>query len=283
LSARASSVNAATGLNDNLPAEILRFRASERQLHWSIAIPFLICYTTALILVSVYNPDPNRPYRLLVSWIHRLSGVCLFVFPLSAFARHRHDLDLHYRNARTAWRWRLDDVKWLFLMGPATINKRISLPDQEKFNAAEKINFIVLSLTFPMYIMTGLSIWLPGVAYLSWMIHLSMAATATPLILGHIFMATVNPDTRVGLSGMISGFVSRHWAEHHYRCWYEENFGHLKSVGEPAIVEPAIVGAAPDRCSEVPLEPISEDEPPASSWPSFIRSGSRSRTVTEST
>jgi hypothetical protein len=51
-----------------------------------------------------------------------------------------------------------------------------------------------------------------------------MAAAATPLILGHVFMATVNPDTRVGLSGMISGFVNRHWARHHYRRWYDENF-----------------------------------------------------------
>ena len=51
-----------------------------------------------------------------------------------------------------------------------------------------------------------------------------MATVTTPLILKHVFMATVNPDTRVGLSGMISGFVNRHWARHHYRWWYDENF-----------------------------------------------------------
>jgi hypothetical protein len=83
---------------------------------------------------------------------------------------------------------------------------------------------MVLNCTYPLYIITGFLIWLPGVAYLSWLVHLSMAAAATPLILGHVFMATVNPDTRVGLSGMISGFVDRHWARHHYRRWYDDNF-----------------------------------------------------------
>jgi hypothetical protein len=51
-----------------------------------------------------------------------------------------------------------------------------------------------------------------------------MALIATPLMLGHVYMALINPDTRVGLSGMLSGYVDRHWARHHYRSWYRENF-----------------------------------------------------------
>jgi predicted RNA-binding Zn-ribbon protein involved in translation (DUF1610 family) len=43
-------------------------------------------------------------------------------------------------------------------------------------------------------------------------------------MLGHIYMATVNPDTRVGLKGIISGYVDRQWARHHYGLWYKENF-----------------------------------------------------------
>ena len=46
----------------------------------------------------------------------------------------------------------------------------------------------------------------------------------TPTMLGHIYMATVNPDTRVGLKGIISGYVDRQWARHHYGLWYKENF-----------------------------------------------------------
>jgi hypothetical protein len=91
------------------------------------------------------------------------------------------------------------------------------------------------------------------------MIHFSMAAAATPLVLGHIFMATVNPDTRVGLKGMITGWVSREWAQHHYRHWYDEHFGHLEhAVPAVASAEPA----PPALPASVAL-PVSAPQPAA--------------------
>jgi cytochrome b subunit of formate dehydrogenase len=62
------------------------------------------------------------------------------------------------------------------------------------------------------------------ISILSWILHVGMAAIAAPLMLGHIFMATINPETRVGLSGMLTGYVDRHWARHHYTRWYREHF-----------------------------------------------------------
>ena len=96
-----------------------------------------------------------------------------------------------------------------------------------------------LTVTYPLYVVTGITIWFFGPAFVSWLVHLSMAILATPLILGHVFMATVNPDTRVGLSGMISGFVDRHWARHHYRLWYDEHFGH-ETLAAQVEVEPPL-------------------------------------------
>jgi hypothetical protein len=166
---------------------------------------------------------------------------------------------MHLRNVREAWSWRLDDLKWLLLMGPATVSKSIELPHQGKFNAAEKINFMVVLSTYPIYIATGLAIWFLRPAYLSWMIHFSMAAAATPLVLGHVFMATVNPDTRVGLKGMITGWVSREWAQHHYRYWYDEHFAHLDhAVPAVASAEPA----PPALPASVAL-PVSASQPAA--------------------
>lgn len=203
---------------------VLRFRKSERMVHWALAIPFLVCYTTALILVIFYNPDPLRPFRALFSWIHRVSGICLIVLPMLAVVKSRGDYRIHFYNIRQAWVWVLDDLKWLALMGIAAINSRVSLPEQGKFNAAEKLNFMMLMTTYPLYILTGLTIWLTDCAFLSWIVHSLMAVIGTPLVLGHIFMATVNPSTRKGLPGMISGLVDRQWAKHHYGRWYRENF-----------------------------------------------------------
>jgi cytochrome b subunit of formate dehydrogenase len=226
----------------------------------------MVCYATALILMGVYNQHPQRPFRAVVSWTHRVSAVCLFVLPVWVFVRHWYDVAIHLDNIREVWSWTLDDVKWLFLMGPATLSKKILLPEQGKFNAAEKINFMMLTATWPMYVITGVLIWLPGVAFLSWLVHFSMAAAAVPLILGHIFMATVNSDTRAGLSGMTSGFVDRKWARHHYRRWYDEHFAAADRPPTPApiAVEPAIVTVA--SADAVMAHAVPSAEPEEQEW-----------------
>jgi len=222
--AQKNGANATDSKKRSQSNKVLRFRKSERHLHWAIAIPFMVCYTTALILVFFYNPNPLRPYREIFSIIHRVSGVCLFVLPMMAIIKSRKDLRMYYYNIKQAWVWTFEDLKWLAVMGLAAISKRIKLPDQGKFNAAEKINFMMLMSTYPLYIITGTFIWITDGALLAWIIHFGMALIATPLLAGHKFMALVNPETRIGLSGMLTGFVDRTWARHHYKKWYSEHF-----------------------------------------------------------
>jgi len=217
--------------------KIMRFRKSERHVHWTIAIPFMVCFASAFILVFFYNTNPLRPYREVFSWIHRISGISLIVMPFLAMFKSRHDYKIYFYNIRQAWVWTFEDIKWLALKGLSMIIRKIKLPDQGKFNAAEKINFMMLMSTYPLYIATGLVIWLTDGALLSWLVHFGMALIATPLLLGHLYMATIHPDTRTGLSGMTTGFVDRHWAEHHYPRWYREHFG---NDGRYADIDPHI-------------------------------------------
>jgi formate dehydrogenase subunit gamma len=203
-------------------------------LHWSIAVPFMVCYFSAAILILFFGLHSERPTRDVLSWIHRIAGVCLLAFPLWTAVRNWRDYKVHLANIRQAWRWAFADVKWLVLMGAAAISRRIQLPEQGKFNAAEKLNFMMVMATYPVFLVTGVLLWLPGIAFVSWILHVGMALVATPLMLGHIYMALINPGTRVGLGGMISGYVDRQWARHHYQRWYRENFEDEanKSVGE---------------------------------------------------
>lgn len=217
--------------------KILRFRKSERHVHWAIAVPFMVCFSSALVLVFFYNPNPLRPYREVFSWIHRISGISLITLPFLAMFKSRHDYKIYFYNIRQAWVWTIHDIKWLALKGLSMISRKIKLPDQGKFNAAEKINFMMLMSTYPLYIATGLVIWLTHGALLSWLVHFAMALAATPLLLGHLYMATIHPDTRTGLSGMTSGYVDRHWAEHHYPLWYREHYG---NDGRYADIDPHI-------------------------------------------
>ena len=236
-------------------SKILRFRKSERHLHWAIAVPFMLCYATALILVFFYNPNPLRPYREIFSVIHRVSGVCLFILPMLAIIKSRKDLRMYYYNIKQAWIWTYEDIKWLFVMGLAAISKRFKLPDQGKFNAAEKINFMMLMSTYPLYIITGMFIWITDGALLSWIIHFGMALIATPLLVGHKFMALVNPETRIGLSGMITGFVDRQWAKHHYTNWYRDQFEE-----SPVPVSANTSDKTPAAAKEMTIDPDVIDE-----------------------
>ncbi len=204
-------------------AKILRFAESERILHWSIAAPFLVSFGTGILLAVVYNPDPSRPFRSVFAVLHRISGVAFMILPMLATFRRRGDASIHFYNIKQAWIWMYDDFRWLALMGFAAISSRIRLPEQGKFNAAEKLNFMVLMTTYPLYIITGLLMWFTHAAVLSWILHFLMALLAAPLLLGHLYMALINQSTRPGLDGMISGHVDRHWAKHHYRRWYREH------------------------------------------------------------
>jgi hypothetical protein len=170
----------------------------------------------------------------------------LIAFPLVTAIRNPRDYRLHLDNIRQAWSWALDDLKWLVLMGAAAISSRVRLPEQGKFNAAEKLNFMMVMSTYPVFIVTGLLLWMPGIRFLPWIIHVGLAIVATPLMLGHIYMALINPGTRVGLGGMITGYVDRQWAKHHYQRWYRANFekggaGAAKRSEIEALLRPALI------------------------------------------
>jgi formate dehydrogenase subunit gamma len=218
-------------------SQILRFAKSERILHWCIAAPFLLSLATGLIMVLIYNPDPSRPYRSFFSVLHRFSGVALILLPMLATFKSRGDARIHFYNIKQAWTWIFDDFKWLALMGVAAVNPKIKLPEQGKFNAAEKINFMVLMATYPLYVATGLLMWLTPLAILSWLMHFFMALNAVPLIGGHLYMALINPSSRKGLNGMITGHVDRSWGKHHYRRWYRDHHEADEALEEQPLEE----------------------------------------------
>ncbi len=234
-----------------LSEKILRFKKSERLIHWALAVPFLVCFATALVLVIHYNPDPLRPQREVFSWMHRMSCISRTILPLLVIIRKRADHRIYFYNIKQAWVWTLEDFKWLCLMGVSPVGSGIPLPDEGKFNAAQKMNFMALMAPYPLYIVTGTIIWLTDAAFLSWVLHFLMAVIATPLITGHLYMAIINPGSRKGLHGMISGFVDRHWAKHHYGKWYREH--HDNNESSIKISEHA--GQVPINKQEPPLVP----------------------------
>lgn len=231
-----------------LPAKIQRFVASERFVHWALAIPFVLLYASALAMLVFWGEPQPRYIRTASSWVHKVSGIGLIVLPPLALLWGRREWRVHRSNIREAWTWTRNDFRWLLLSPLAAVNPRIQLPDQGKFNAAEKLNFMMVCTTYPLYIITGILIWLPGAAFVSWLLHVAMAALGLVLVAGHIFMATINPSTRTGLQGMITGWVDREWAKHHYRRWYRERFERTVAPSLPRLAPSSLKHPAKIRC-----------------------------------
>jgi formate dehydrogenase subunit gamma len=227
---------------------ILRFHRSERWLHWALAIPYVLLYASALMMLAAWSEPQPRHLRSAFGLIHRIAGVALIVLPPVALLWGRREWRAHLENLREGWVWTRDDFRWLRVAHRAALDPGFPAPEQGKFNAAEKLNFMMVSATYALYVATGVAVWLPGTAFLPWVLHCAMAVLGLPLVAGHIFMATVNPSTRIGITGMITGRVDRKWARHHYRRWYRENFEPRTVSANPHVPVDALEHRALVRC-----------------------------------
>lgn len=231
-----------------LPAKIQRFVASERFVHWALAIPFVVLYASALAMLLFWGEPQPRHIRAVSAWVHKIAGICLIVLPPLVLMWGKGEWRVHLGNIKEAWSWNRNDIRWLLLSPLAAVNRKIQLPEQGRFNAAEKLNFMMVCTTYPLYIATGVLIWMPGAAFIPWVLHVAMAALGLGLVAGHIFMATINPSTRTGLQGMITGWVDREWAKHHYRRWFRERFERTVAKPPPRSIPTLLKQPAKIRC-----------------------------------
>lgn len=236
-------------------SKIKRFVASERFVHWALAIPFVVLYVSAAVMLAFWAEPQPRYVRTAAALVHKAAGIALIVFPPLVLLRGWREWRTHLSNIREVWTWTRNDVRWLLLSPLAAVNSRIELPEQGRFNAAEKLNFMMVCTTYPLYIATGLMIWMPGAAFVPWIVHVAMAALGLVLVLGHIFMASINPSTRVGLEGMITGWVDREWAKHHYRRWYRQHFERGAAARAPAPPRVALPKPVPAPARPSPAAP----------------------------
>src|SRR5512140_929603 len=75
--------------------EILRFAKGEMALHWSIALPFMTCFVTGMIVKLFYNLHSAGISRDVFTFVHKVAGGCLAVFPSLAILRNWRDYKVH--------------------------------------------------------------------------------------------------------------------------------------------------------------------------------------------
>jgi len=211
---------------------VRRFNRTQRALHWSHSITFLLLLATGLIL---YVPQLGSlvGHHLLILQYHEYIAIFYICGPLLwLILGDRLSL---LRDIKTFDEWDDDDLDWLkqsILQGPSGKN----LPPQGRFNAGQKLNGILTIAATVGFVVTGLIIWHPpwftrfapsflfsdSVSNNAIFLHKILTWVTIPLVLGHIYLAAIARATRPALRTLLDGTVPMSYARAHHPKWAAE-------------------------------------------------------------
>jgi formate dehydrogenase subunit gamma len=194
------------------PRYVRRFTLTERALHWVHASAFFVLLGSGLVLYlpALSTAVARRP---LIKDIHFWTGIswagALVLIVLlgnrAAIMRTVREIDLFDRDDRR------------FLRG------HVSSP-QGRFNAGQKVNAIVTAAFAVLFFVSGLLLWLGerntdirlgGTLYL----HDALMYLSVVIVIGHLYLALINRNTRHALRGITRGTVREDWARAHHAKW----------------------------------------------------------------
>ena len=193
--------------------ELPRFSRAVRVVHRTVAVLMTVCILTAAVL---YNSSLaiGFGHRRLFELVHVYSGLALPV-PIVAgllFRAYRDDAHRLNRFLPSDWHWLRSKTR-----RDGTI--RVG-----KFNAGQKLNACLTAGSIAVLFGTGLLMFFPSIARLSWrsgatFAHDWFALALGLLVLGHVTFALKDPQAR---RGMRSGRVAEDWARAEHAAWAEE-------------------------------------------------------------
>ena len=188
-----------------------RFNRTERTLHWTHAVAFLLMLATGLILM-LPSLSEIVARRQLVKNVHLWTAVAwVVVIAVIIVVGDRRSLRQDWREAESL---DSDDRRWL-------IGRRVP---QGKFNAGQKLNVLLTAAFAVLFVVSGVFIWLgerdhrfllDGTGTL----HVALTWVSLAILVGHLYLALLHPSTRHALRGMTLGDVREDWAESHHAKW----------------------------------------------------------------
>jgi len=198
---------------------VRRFSSAEQSLHWLLAASFLVMLATGLIL---YLPSLAQVAadRQLWKSIHLGAALAFWVGTFLILTSAPGGLGT---TARELDRFDADDKRWLAW----SVSRRGPEPPQGRFNAGQKLNTAIIAGLMVVFTISGTLMYLQEVdagfrGTSAILVHDIAMYVAVPLVLGHLYLAVVNPSTRHSLRGMVLGTVRRDWARRHHPKWERE-------------------------------------------------------------
>lgn len=200
------------------PLRLTRFSPAERVVHWTLAVLTLVCIATA---ADLYNGAIGIAvgHRRVIELVHVYCGFALPVPLLAGLISAAYRADLARLN-----RFSHGDRRWL-----RSRTRRDGSIGVGKFNAGQKLNAALTAGSVVVLLGSGLLLFFPDLARLSWrtgatLVHDWFALGLGLLVCGHIAQAVRDPESRVG---MRTGSVSRSWALEQHRQWADDTEGEV--------------------------------------------------------
>jgi formate dehydrogenase subunit gamma len=191
---------------------IARFSRAERALHWATAAAVLACAVTGFVLyVGPLTALVGR--RTLVKDVHVVAGLAMPVPLVLAYAGRWRDSVR--ADVRRLARWTAADRRWLLSRG------REATGEVGKFNGGQKANAAFVLGMIPIMVATGSIMRWPDPFALSYrtgatFVHDWTAIATWVVVAGHVLIALSDPGS---LRGMLTGRVTRSWAERRHPRW----------------------------------------------------------------
>ena len=190
-----------------------RFNNPELFLHWANAVPFLLLLLTGGIMLGSRFSHLDRQMLTWTVIAHKacaLTWLCLL--PLSVLSR----LKPHWAHLRLLLDWGAKDAAWMIQSLRSLYNKKAVIPPAGRFNTGQKINASLVALYYFGFVATGLLMYARGTILFPWYIHTALFFSAMGPVGGHLFLALVNPSTRIALGGIFHGWAPMKYIEHHH-------------------------------------------------------------------
>jgi len=202
--------------------QVQRYNFAERAYHWLNALAYTYLMLTGL---AIFTP--------LAYWL-------AYVFGGPATIRYWHPwIGLIYL-ATIFWMHRMwkrdmqkipEDEKWSKNMRAYAENRDEVMPPQGRFNAGQKLFWVVMLYCTIILLITGIIMWIPEkmprelhwVLPITVFIHSATALITIAAFIIHVYMSIwVTPGS---MKAMVEGHVSTTWARTHHRLWYEKITG----------------------------------------------------------
>ena len=197
---------------------IVRYNASERTKHWVVAISFVLLTLSGLAL---FHPAMFWLSDLFGggTWtriLHPFIGIVMFV----AFVLLIMSLWRDNRFSERDWQWL---KQWRDIVN----NREENVPEVGRYNAGQKLLFVVLVVCMLGLLLSGFAIWRPyfapyfpiGLIRLAATVHAICAFVIICSIIVHVYAGIWGKGS---VHAMTHGTVTPGWAWKHHRAWFRD-------------------------------------------------------------